>query len=91
MSYELFWYGVPQDYFTYMRAYQLKQEVKDADSYRDGLYTLAALNQALHGAFSKNSKQIYPNKPFSSSNQEKSNISLQDKIMMAMFGKKRGR
>lgn len=66
MTADEFWGGTMNDYYAYLFAYNQKQkrqlEYDNYIAYINNSYNILALQQVLQ--FSKNPKQIYPNKPF---------------------------
>ena len=63
MTYEQFWFGDPWMAYAYKEAHNLKRRQKNEEMWVNGMYTLSALNTALHNAFDKH-KINYLKEPF---------------------------
>ncbi len=62
MTYEQFWYGEPIIAKYYAEKHKLERKQRNEEMWVNGLYTLDALQVALHNAFDKN-KIKYIEKP----------------------------
>lgn len=72
MSRDEFWHGEPRTAKVYRQAYEIRRRRQNTDAWRDGQYTLAALQSALGALFAKNKSQIphYPEEPFPLTDEE---------------------
>lgn len=66
MGRDEFWHGEPRAAKVYRQAFEIQRRRQNTDAWRDGQYTLAALQTALGALFAKNKSQIprYPEEPF---------------------------
>ena len=68
MSYEEFWHGNPRLVESYREAYKLKQQIKDYEFWKQGMYVYEAFLDAspiLHAFAKKGTKPYpYPSKPY---------------------------
>ena len=81
MTYDLFWFGDPQDYFVYADAYNEKQKEKDYLNWQLGQYIQCAIGSC----FEKNCK--YPDKPMFYAREEekpKTVFDMRDKFLAMM-------
>lgn len=69
MTYDQFWYGSPDLYWSYLEAYEMKWKQKmnydNQIAHLQGQYFVLALGEVLQGLGGKARKKIYPEKPFS--------------------------
>ena len=63
MTYEQFWHGDPWMAKAFRDKHNLMRRQRNEEMWLNGLYTLSALNVALHNAFDKH-KIDYLKKPF---------------------------
>lgn len=80
MSLQEFWEDNPQNFFIYEDTYLETTKNQDHFNWLQGKYNLLAFEQVMNNAFSKTSKQIYPNEAFFVS-EENNNLSLKDKML----------
>lgn len=80
MTYEDFWDNNPQNYFIYLDNYQDKIKQQDFLCWLQGSYNMKAFEQVMHNAFSKTTKNIYPQESIMIA-EEKNNCSLKDKML----------
>ncbi len=68
MTSEEFWHGNPRLTESYREAYELKQEIKDYELWKQGMYIYEALldvSPILHAFAKKGTKPMpYPDKPY---------------------------
>lgn len=74
MSAEEFWHGELNLVKSYRKAYELKQEIKDYELWKQGMYVYEAILDAspiLHAFAKKGTKpRPYPEKPYGLKNEE---------------------